>query len=57
MPEPTKWIQINIPRSLAKKIDELISEGKCFYPNRNQFAAAVLIKEVEKIIDRDLDLL
>ena len=38
------------------RIDELISTGKCFYPNRNQFAASVLIKEVEKIIDRDLDL-
>lgn len=53
----SKWIQINIPRTLAVKIQELIDEGKCFYPNRNQFAAAVLIKEVEKIIDRDLDLL
>ena len=51
-----KWIQINIPRVLANKIDELIASGKCFYPNRNQFAASVLIKEVEKIIDRDLDL-
>ncbi len=57
MGEPTKWIQINIPRTLAAKMDELINEGKCFYPNRNQFAAAVLIREVEKIIDRDLDLL
>lgn len=57
MPRESKWIQINIPRSLALKIEELIEEGKCFYPNRNQFAAAVLIREVEKIIDRDLDLL
>ena len=52
----SKWVQINLPKNLVKKIDELIADGKCFYPNRNQFAAAVLIKEIERIIDRDLDL-
>ena len=51
-----KWVQVNLPKNLVNEIDRLIKEGKCFYPNRNQFCAAVLIKEIEKIIDRDLSL-
>ena len=50
------WVQVNLPRLLVEKIDELIETQAAFYANRNQFCAAVLIKEVERIIDRNLEL-
>ncbi len=50
------WVQVNLPRLLVEKIDELIESRQAFYANRNQFCAAVLIKEVERIIDRNLEL-
>ena len=49
-----KWVQVNLPKNLVAKIDELIENEDVFYANRNQFCASVLIKEVDKIIDRNL---
>lgn len=49
-----KWVQINLPRKLVEKIDEMIADEATLYANRNQFCSAVLIKEIEKIIDRNL---
>lgn len=49
-----KWVQVNLPKNLVAKIDELIENEDVFYANRNQFCASILIKEVEKIIDRNL---
>ena len=48
-----KWVQVNFPRSLIEKIDELIANGTVFYANRNQFCTSILINEVNKIIENN----
>lgn len=50
----TNWVQINVPKPLIEKIDEMIANNELFYANRNQFCTSVLIKEIEKVIDRNL---
>ena len=50
----TNWVQINVPKPLIEKIDEMIANNELLYANRNQFCTSVLIKEIEKVIDRNL---
>lgn len=52
----TKWVQVNFPSQLIEKIDEMIEKKEVYYANRNQFCTAVLIREIEKVIDRNLKL-
>ena len=46
-----KWVQVNFPRTLIEKIDELLANGELMYANRNQFCTAILINEVNRIVE------
>ena len=46
-----KWVQVNFPRTLIEKIDELLASGELMYANRNQFCTSILINEVNRIVE------